>query len=51
MKKMDLTIYASIAGTFLLHSKSVDAQLVYTDIDPDFYSNGNDIYPIDFNDD
>lgn len=51
MKKMDLTIYASIAGTFLLHSKSVDAQLVYSDIDPDFYSNGNDIYPIDFNDD
>ncbi|MBK8345895.1 MAG: hypothetical protein IPL12_22985 [Bacteroidetes bacterium] len=40
-----------IAGTFCLFQKSVDAQLVYSDIDLDFYSNGNNIYPIDFNDD
>lgn len=51
MKKMNLTTYSTIAGAFLLHTNVADAQLIFTEIDPDKTVSGYINYGIDFNDD
>lgn len=46
-----LKAYSTAAGAFILLSSNAVGQVIYTDLIPDVVINGNDIFPIDLNDD